>query len=92
MTVFLGNLIMYLAFLILFTYVLLMDFREPPPHGPGAPEIMLYFWVSTLVLEEIRQVNRLQAKARAMLKIVTVSCRYCSLLVLFLCSVFAEDS
>uniref|UniRef100_A0A8C6TEA6 Transient receptor potential cation channel, subfamily M, member 5 n=1 Tax=Neogobius melanostomus TaxID=47308 RepID=A0A8C6TEA6_9GOBI len=36
-TVFLGNLIMYLAFLILFTY------------------IMLYFWVSTLVLEEIRQ-------------------------------------
>lgn len=54
-TVFLGNLIMYLAFLILFTYVLLIDFRPPPPLGPGAPEIMLYFWVSTLVLEEIRQ-------------------------------------
>jgi transient receptor potential cation channel subfamily M protein 5 len=55
-TVFLGNVIMYFAFLILFTYVLLLDFRPPPPAGPGAPEIMLYFWVFTLVLEELRQV------------------------------------
>lgn len=56
-TVFLGNVIMYFAFLCLFTYVLLLDFRPPPPFGPGAPEIMLYFWVFTLVLEELRQVN-----------------------------------
>uniref|UniRef100_A0A669EG82 Transient receptor potential cation channel, subfamily M, member 5 n=1 Tax=Oreochromis niloticus TaxID=8128 RepID=A0A669EG82_ORENI len=54
-TVFLGNVIMYFAFLCLFTYVLLLDFRPPPPLGPGAPEIMLYFWVFTLVLEELRQ-------------------------------------
>ncbi|XP_061594992.1 transient receptor potential cation channel subfamily M member 5 isoform X2 [Cololabis saira] len=54
-TVFLGNVIMYFAFLCLFTYVLLLDFRPPPPSGPGAPEIMLYFWVFTLVLEELRQ-------------------------------------
>uniref|UniRef100_A0A8C6W0N3 Transient receptor potential cation channel, subfamily M, member 5 n=1 Tax=Nothobranchius furzeri TaxID=105023 RepID=A0A8C6W0N3_NOTFU len=54
-TVFLGNVIMYFAFLCLFTYVLLLDFRQPPPAGPGAPEIMLYFWVFTLVLEELRQ-------------------------------------
>ncbi|XP_055084911.1 transient receptor potential cation channel subfamily M member 5 isoform X2 [Periophthalmus magnuspinnatus] len=54
-TVFLGNVIMYFAFLVLFTYVLLLDFRPPPPYGPGAQEIMLYIWVSTLVLEEIRQ-------------------------------------
>ncbi|XP_046897658.1 transient receptor potential cation channel subfamily M member 5 isoform X2 [Hypomesus transpacificus] len=54
-TVFLGNVIMYFAFLFLFTYVLLLDFRPPPPKGPGAPEIMLYFWVFTLVLEELRQ-------------------------------------
>uniref|UniRef100_A0A672G4U9 Transient receptor potential cation channel, subfamily M, member 5 n=1 Tax=Salarias fasciatus TaxID=181472 RepID=A0A672G4U9_SALFA len=54
-TVFLGNVIMYFAFLCLFTYVLLLDFRPPPPRGPGAPEIMLYFWVFTLVLEELRQ-------------------------------------
>uniref|UniRef100_A0A8C4I8Z0 Transient receptor potential cation channel, subfamily M, member 5 n=1 Tax=Dicentrarchus labrax TaxID=13489 RepID=A0A8C4I8Z0_DICLA len=54
-TVFLGNVIMYFAFLCLFTYVLLLDFRRPPPFGPGAAEIMLYFWVFTLVLEELRQ-------------------------------------
>uniref|UniRef100_A0A8C2GCN6 Transient receptor potential cation channel, subfamily M, member 5 n=1 Tax=Cyprinus carpio TaxID=7962 RepID=A0A8C2GCN6_CYPCA len=34
-TVFLGNVIMYFAFLILFCYVLLLDFRPPPPHGPS---------------------------------------------------------
>lgn len=56
-TVFLGNVIMYFAFLILFCYVLLLDFRPPPPHGPSAAEIILYFWVFTLVLEEIRQVR-----------------------------------
>lgn len=56
-TVFLGNVIMYFAFLFLFTYVLLLDFRPPPPLGPGAAEIMLYFWVFTLVLEELRQVT-----------------------------------
>ncbi|XP_056135271.1 transient receptor potential cation channel subfamily M member 5 [Lampris incognitus] len=54
-TVFLGNVIMYFAFLFLFTYVLLLDFRPPPPKGPGAAEIILYFWVFTLVLEELRQ-------------------------------------
>lgn len=48
---------MYFAFLCLFTYVLLLDFRRPPPYGPGPAEIMLYFWVFTLVLEEIRQVT-----------------------------------
>ncbi|VTJ89050.1 Hypothetical predicted protein [Marmota monax] len=53
-TVFLGNVVMYFAFLFLFTYVLLVDFR-PPPQGPSGPEITLYFWVFTLVLEEIRQ-------------------------------------
>ncbi|KAK2099877.1 Transient receptor putative cation channel sub M member 5 [Saguinus oedipus] len=55
-TVFLGNVVMYFAFLFLFTYVLLVDFR-PPPQGPSGPEVTLYFWVFTLVLEEIRQVG-----------------------------------
>ncbi|NXH18229.1 TRPM5 protein, partial [Bucco capensis] len=54
-TVFMGNVIMYFAFLFLFTYVLLVDFKPPPPEGPSAKEIILYFWVFTLVLEEIRQ-------------------------------------
>ncbi|XP_010633960.1 transient receptor potential cation channel subfamily M member 5 [Fukomys damarensis] len=53
-TVFLGNVVMYFAFLFLFTYVLLVDFK-PPPRGPSGPEVTLYFWVFTLVLEEIRQ-------------------------------------
>ncbi|XP_007947524.1 transient receptor potential cation channel subfamily M member 5 [Orycteropus afer afer] len=53
-TVFLGNVVMYFAFLLLFTYVLLVDF-QPPPTGPSGPEVALYFWVFTLVLEEIRQ-------------------------------------
>uniref|UniRef100_A0A8C5VYG5 Transient receptor potential cation channel subfamily M member 5 n=1 Tax=Microcebus murinus TaxID=30608 RepID=A0A8C5VYG5_MICMU len=53
-TVFLGNVVMYFAFLFLFTYVLLVDFR-PPPQGPSGAEVTLYFWVFTLVLEEIRQ-------------------------------------
>ncbi|KFR11282.1 Transient receptor potential cation channel subfamily M member 5, partial [Opisthocomus hoazin] len=54
-TVFMGNVIMYFAFLFLFTYVLLLDFKPPPPEGPSATELILYFWVFTLVLEEIRQ-------------------------------------
>ncbi|XP_076853992.1 transient receptor potential cation channel subfamily M member 5 isoform X2 [Brachyhypopomus gauderio] len=54
-TVFLGNVLMYFAFLVLFTYVLLLDFRPAPPMGPSLAELILYFWVFTLVLEEIRQ-------------------------------------
>lgn len=61
-TVFLGNVVMYFAFLFLFTYVLLVDFR-PPPQGPSGPEVTLYFWVFTLVLEEIRQVSQWWAQS-----------------------------
>lgn len=59
-TVFMGNVIMYFAFLFLFAYVLLVDFKHPP-EGPSILEIILYFWVFTLVLEEIRQVSSLPA-------------------------------
>ena len=62
MTVFLGNVLMYFAFLFLFTYVRLLDFR-PPPQGPSGPEVALYFWVFTLVLEEVRQVSGVPAPA-----------------------------
>lgn len=57
-TVFMGNVVMYFAFLFLFAYVLLVDFK-PPPKGPAIKENILYFWVFTLVLEEIRQVGDL---------------------------------
>ncbi|KAM8722529.1 transient receptor potential cation channel subfamily M member 4a [Acanthopagrus schlegelii] len=54
-TSFLGNVLMYFLFLCLFAYVLLVDFKPPPPKGPTTLEIVLYFWVFTLVCEEIRQ-------------------------------------
>ncbi|KAM4634777.1 transient receptor potential cation channel subfamily M member 4a [Polymixia lowei] len=54
-TSFLGNVLMYFLFLCLFAYVLLVDFKPPPPGGPSTLELVLYFWVFTLVCEEIRQ-------------------------------------
>ncbi|XP_046906696.1 transient receptor potential cation channel subfamily M member 4-like isoform X2 [Hypomesus transpacificus] len=54
-TCFLGNVIMYFLFLFLFAYVLLVDFKPPPPQGPSPLEYVLYFWVFSLVCEEIRE-------------------------------------
>ncbi|KAM9541478.1 transient receptor potential cation channel subfamily M member 4a isoform 2-T2 [Salvelinus alpinus] len=54
-TSFLGNVLMYFLFLSLFAYILLVDFKPPPPHGPSTLEFVLYFWVFTMVCEEIRQ-------------------------------------
>uniref|UniRef100_A0A8C3AK23 Transient receptor potential cation channel, subfamily M, member 4a n=1 Tax=Cyclopterus lumpus TaxID=8103 RepID=A0A8C3AK23_CYCLU len=54
-TSFLGNVLMYFLFLYLFAYVLLVDFKPPYPDGPSTLEFVLYFWVFTLVCEEIRQ-------------------------------------
>uniref|UniRef100_A0A8C3AJV3 Transient receptor potential cation channel subfamily M member 4 n=1 Tax=Cyclopterus lumpus TaxID=8103 RepID=A0A8C3AJV3_CYCLU len=53
-TSFLGNVLMYFLFLYLFAYVLLVDFKPPYPDGPSTLEFVLYFWVFTLVCEEIR--------------------------------------
>uniref|UniRef100_A0A4W4GRG3 TRPM SLOG domain-containing protein n=1 Tax=Electrophorus electricus TaxID=8005 RepID=A0A4W4GRG3_ELEEL len=54
-TAFVGNVLMYFLFLVLFAYVLLLDFKPPPPTGPSTPELGLYFWVFTIVCEEIRE-------------------------------------
>ncbi|CAL8305487.1 unnamed protein product [Merluccius merluccius] len=54
-TSFLGNVLMYFLFLCLFAYVLLVDFKPEPPQGPATSEMVLYFWVFTMVCEEIRQ-------------------------------------
>ncbi|XP_061666415.1 transient receptor potential cation channel subfamily M member 4-like [Syngnathoides biaculeatus] len=54
-TSFLGNVLMYFLFLLLFAYVLLVDFKMPPPAGPAITELVLYFWVFTMVCEEIRE-------------------------------------
>ena len=56
-TSFVGNVIMYFLFLLLFAYVLLVDFKGPPPAGPAVSEYVLYFWVFTIVCEEIREVR-----------------------------------
>lgn len=56
-TSFLGNVLMYFLFLLLFAYVLLVDFKPPPPSGPAITEYVLYFWVFTIVCEEIREVS-----------------------------------
>ncbi|XP_059893374.1 transient receptor potential cation channel subfamily M member 4-like isoform X1 [Gadus macrocephalus] len=54
-TSFMGNVLMYFLFLLLFAYVLLVDFKGPPPAGPAVSEYVLYFWVFTIVCEEIRE-------------------------------------
>ncbi|KAL2077964.1 hypothetical protein ACEWY4_025649 [Coilia grayii] len=54
-TSFLGNVLMYFTFLFLYAYVLLVDFKPPPPRGPAIAEYVLYFWVFTIVCEEIRE-------------------------------------
>ncbi|XP_068610310.1 transient receptor potential cation channel subfamily M member 4-like [Brachionichthys hirsutus] len=54
-TSFLGNVLMYFLFLLLFAYVLLVDFKPPPPSGPAITEYVLYFWIFTIVCEEIRE-------------------------------------
>ncbi|KAK2832740.1 hypothetical protein Q5P01_016629 [Channa striata] len=54
-TSFLGNVLMYFLFLCLFAYILLVNFKPPPPNGPSTLEFVLYFWVFTLACEEVRQ-------------------------------------
>uniref|UniRef100_A0A8C7B8F6 Transient receptor potential cation channel subfamily M member 4 n=1 Tax=Neovison vison TaxID=452646 RepID=A0A8C7B8F6_NEOVI len=51
-TAFMGNVVSYLLFLLLFAWVLLVDFQ---PGAPGALELLLYFWAFTLLCEEFRQ-------------------------------------
>jgi len=52
-----GNVLMYFLFLLLFAYVLLVDFRPAPPAGPAVSEYIMYFWIFTIVCEEIRVVR-----------------------------------
>ncbi|KAG5262687.1 hypothetical protein AALO_G00277750 [Alosa alosa] len=54
-TAFQGNVLMYFLFLFLYAYVLLVDFKPPPPRGPAIAEYLLYFWVFTIICEEIRE-------------------------------------
>ncbi|XP_072463451.1 transient receptor potential cation channel subfamily M member 4-like isoform X2 [Notamacropus eugenii] len=51
-TIFLGNVVSYLLFLLLFARVLLVDMQA---ESPTAIEYILYLWVFTLLCEELRQ-------------------------------------
>ncbi|KAM9046844.1 transient receptor potential cation channel subfamily M member 4 isoform 1-T1 [Megaptera novaeangliae] len=51
-TSFMGNVVSYLLFLLLFAHVLLIDFQ---PETPSALELLLYFWAFTMLCEEFRQ-------------------------------------
>lgn len=55
---------MYFLFLLLFAYVLLVDFKRQPPAGPAITEYVLYFWVFTIVCEEIREVSAKLGQSR----------------------------
>lgn len=52
--VFSWNVIFYIAFLLLFAYVLLMDFQTVP----RSPELVLYVLVFVLFCDEVRQVGQ----------------------------------
>lgn len=62
---------MYFLFLMLFASVLLVDFQPPPPAGPAISEYVLYFWVFTIVCEEIREVS---AERRLTYKSLHIKC------------------
>lgn len=52
--VFSWNVVFYIAFLLLFAYVLLMDFHSVP----HTPELVLYALVFVLFCDEVRQVGK----------------------------------
>lgn len=63
---------MYFLFLLLFAYVLLVDFKRQPPAGPAITEYVLYFWVFTIVCEEIREVSAKLGQSRQERRLVVL--------------------
>uniref|UniRef100_A0A8C6LWZ4 Transient receptor potential cation channel, subfamily M, member 4 n=1 Tax=Nothobranchius furzeri TaxID=105023 RepID=A0A8C6LWZ4_NOTFU len=61
-TSFLGNVLMYFLFLVFYAFVLLIDFKPPLPTGPSISECLLYFWVFTIMCEEIRRIFFLESR------------------------------
>jgi len=53
------NILSYFTFLLLFAYVLMVDFQPSPSWW----EYLIYFWLFSLVCEEIRQVWGRQSRA-----------------------------
>lgn len=57
--IFLMNILSYFTFLLLFAYVLMVDFQPMPSWR----EYLIYFWLFSLVCEETRQVWAGRAEA-----------------------------
>ncbi len=51
----------YIAFILLYAYVITMYFprydSSQPLGGLSVVELILYFWIFTIIMEEIRQVS-----------------------------------
>lgn len=66
-TKFMGNLVSYIAFIVLYAYVITMYFPKFDSNatlgGLSVVEIILYFWIFTIILEEIRQLLSQQPKS-----------------------------
>lgn len=57
--IFLMNILSYFTFLLLFAYILMVDFQPTPSWR----EYLIYFWLFSLVCEETRQVRAGRAEA-----------------------------
>lgn len=65
-TKFMGNLVSYIAFILLYGYVITMYFPKFDSSktlgGLSVVEFVLYFWILTIIMEEIRQLAAQQPK------------------------------
>lgn len=66
-TKFMGNLVSYIAFILLYAYVITMFFprfdSSQTLGGLSVVEVILYFWIATIIMEEIRQLASQQPKS-----------------------------
>lgn len=61
------NILAYFGFLFLFALVLITDFQSTP----SWKELLLYVWLASLMLEEVRQVRKIQFNANNHLKCIS---------------------
>ena len=70
----------YIAFIVLYAYVITMYFPKFDSNatlgGLSVVEIILYFWIFTIILEEIRQVGVHTVLCSCSIGVHTVLCSY----------------
>ncbi|KAL9974194.1 hypothetical protein ACROYT_G011206 [Oculina patagonica] len=66
-TKFMGNLVSYITFILLYAYVITMYFprfdSSQTLGGLSVVELILYFWIFTIIVEEIRQLGAQQPRS-----------------------------